>query len=233
VLTQGGHNPKNWAFLLSCPHEQRNHHCRNSGRSNEAQSHPRPVGIRQAGTGEAGKTSQTISRGQETDSSRTAGTLGKGQSSKEIVSAVESVSVCRQEYARVEILPSQQRMWVSKLKDMEVVRKVNMFKTYISRWAHREKPEEHKIDYGFCSDAVSAAFWETEEDAQNDAVIFERHHIVIHSAQGIPHICSGFKIEQRAPNEFVIFYEVPFLPVAAASPVDTTLVRDDNDITAS
>jgi hypothetical protein len=108
-----------------------------------------------------------------------------------------------------------------------------MFKTYISRWKPREKPEEHKIDYGFCSDPASAAFWGTKEDAQNDGVTFERHRIVVHSSQGIPHVCSGFKIEQRAPNEFVIFYEVPFLPVAASTSVDTTPKSDDDDSTVS
>jgi len=34
---------------------------------------------------------------------------------------------------------------------------------------------------------------------------------VIPSAQGGTHVCKGFKVEERAPNEFVVFCEAPFI----------------------
>jgi len=86
-----------------------------------------------------------------------------------------------------------------------------MLKAYISRWKARERPEEHILDYWFDSHPENAAFWKTKEEADSDCVIFDYHRIVIPSAEGGSHICSGFKAEQRAPNEFVVFCVAPFI----------------------
>jgi hypothetical protein len=93
-----------------------------------------------------------------------------------------------------------------------------MSKGYITRWKLREKPEEQgKVDYLFDSHAENAASWETKEEAEADCIIFDHHRIVIPSAEGGTHICSGFKVEQRAEKEFVVFCEAPFI-VASERP---------------
>jgi hypothetical protein len=92
---------------------------------------------------------------------------------------------------------------------------VGMFKLYIQSFLTHKEPEKG-VEYWFCSDAAKAHSWATKQLAQIDGGHIGT--ITIHSSQGTPYVCSDFKIEQRAPNEFVIFYEVPFLPVAEATP---------------
>lgn len=90
-----------------------------------------------------------------------------------------------------------------------------MLKGYIRGWKERERCEErHLVDYFFDSHAENAATWESEQEAQNDCVIFERHQIVIPSSQGGTHVLSGFKVEQRADGNFVVFCMGPFMPQA-------------------
>jgi len=86
-----------------------------------------------------------------------------------------------------------------------------MLKGYVSRWKPREKPEENVIDYWFDSRPEKGACWETRQDAENDCVIFNYHLIEIPSSKGGKHICKDFKVEQRAPNEFVVFCFAPFI----------------------
>ena|SRR6266446_2425574 len=85
-----------------------------------------------------------------------------------------------------------------------------MLKGYVSRWKAREKPEEHITDYWFDSDPQKAICWDTREEAESDCVIFD-NRIVIPTAEAGIHICSGFKAEERAPNEFVVFLYGPFI----------------------
>jgi len=86
-----------------------------------------------------------------------------------------------------------------------------MLKGYIVGWKVREKPEEHKIDYWFDHRAEKAAYWPTRQEAENDCAIFDYHCIVIPSAEGGTHVCNGFKVEERAPGEFVVFCLAPFI----------------------
>jgi hypothetical protein len=87
-----------------------------------------------------------------------------------------------------------------------------MLKGYITGWKEREKPEEHHIvDLGFDHRPEKAACWPTREQAENDCAIFDHWQIVIPSADGGTHICKGFKVEKRAPGEFVVFCEAPFI----------------------
>ncbi len=83
-------------------------------------------------------------------------------------------------------------------------------KGYIVRWKRREKPEADTTDYWFDSRPEKAAYWETKEEAENDCVLFERHPIVLTLSGGSTHTCTGFRVEQRAPKEFVIFCLAPF-----------------------
>lgn len=84
-------------------------------------------------------------------------------------------------------------------------------KGYVSRWQKRERPDENIMDYWFCSRAENAAVWDTREGAENDCVLFNRHQIVIPSSNGGPYVCRDFKIEERAPGEFVVYCVAPFI----------------------
>ena len=88
-----------------------------------------------------------------------------------------------------------------------------MPKGYIHHWKEREKPEErHIVDYWFDSRIEKAFCWKKREDAENECVNLNHHyHIEIPSSKGGKHICKDFKVEQRAPTEFVVFCEGPFI----------------------
>jgi hypothetical protein len=91
-----------------------------------------------------------------------------------------------------------------------------MDKMYIKAFMTHRKPEKG-MKYWFCSDAANAFCWTTKDEAENVGTNIKRHPIPIFSSHGT-HFCSAFEIEQRASNEFVIFYEVPAAP---ASPEHT------------
>jgi hypothetical protein len=86
-----------------------------------------------------------------------------------------------------------------------------MLKGYVSRWKAREKPEQHIMDYCFDPRPENAAHWGSREDAEKDCVLFNNHQIVVPSSMGGNHTCKDFKVEQRAPNEFVVFCVAPFI----------------------
>jgi hypothetical protein len=89
-------------------------------------------------------------------------------------------------------------------------------KIYIKGFMTQTGPEKG-MEYWFCSVAANAFCWTTKDEAENVGTIIKCHPIQILSSQGT-HSCSIFEIEQRAPSEFVIFYEVPTAP---ASPQHT------------
>jgi hypothetical protein len=87
-----------------------------------------------------------------------------------------------------------------------------MLKGYISRWERREEPQSHILDYWFTSNPNSAAYWESKEYAEADCRAFFNDIISIPSSLGGTHVCRDFKIEERKPNEFIVFCEAPFIP---------------------
>lgn len=103
-----------------------------------------------------------------------------------------------------------------------------MFKMYIKGFMTHKEPEKG-MEYWFCSDAVNAQCWETKREAESVGMNIARHPIKIRSSLGTPHSCSDFTIEQRAPNKFVIFYEVPFIPVDATPVADATPESGDEE----
>lgn len=66
------------------------------------------------------------------------------------------------------------------------------------------------IHVDFASKKESAGFWQTRQDAEDDAAVLEHHDIAITTAEGQRHICKGYEVEERAPGEFVIWCEAPF-----------------------
>lgn len=88
-----------------------------------------------------------------------------------------------------------------------------MLKAYVSRAEHRKEPPEERniLDVWFSSNIESAAYYETRELAEMDCkMIFDRGHIQIDTPQGWKHTLKNFRVEERRPNEFVIFCEGPF-----------------------
>ncbi len=87
-----------------------------------------------------------------------------------------------------------------------------MLKGYISRWERCKEPQTHVMDYWFTSNPNSAAHWETKEHAEVDCKAFFNDIITIPSSLGGTHVCRDFTVEERKPDEFVVFCEAPFIP---------------------
>lgn len=86
-------------------------------------------------------------------------------------------------------------------------------KGYICRIEHvRAEPEKGKparIDYWFSFKIEDAWYWETRLSAERDLELISRG-IDIEAENGGKYHCQDFKIDQRAPQEFVIYCEAPF-----------------------
>lgn len=93
-----------------------------------------------------------------------------------------------------------------------------MSKGYIQRWKDRKEPSIVpgevivKTDYWFTANSANAAHWASKEAADIDCGLFNRANIEIPSLNGGAHICTNFESEERAPGEFVVYCEAPFVP---------------------
>jgi hypothetical protein len=97
---------------------------------------------------------------------------------------------------------------------------VSVFKAYITGWEELGKLEEERqnVDVGsypilveFHPDLERAASFYTREEAEEKCLTLGRFSVKIRSVEGETHICKGFKVEERAPGEFVVFCEAPFV----------------------
>jgi len=87
-----------------------------------------------------------------------------------------------------------------------------MLKGYVSNEGPQQEPEKHSMDYQFESDPTKAMFWNTKEEAEAACTIFDSRSIVIPSSEGGKYRCTNFRVEQRKPDEFIVFCEAPFIP---------------------
>jgi len=71
------------------------------------------------------------------------------------------------------------------------------------------------IDVDFTSKKESACSWSTRQAAAEDAAMLEHHNIAINTADGGRHVCKGYRVEERAPGEYIICLEAPFRLVTA------------------
>lgn len=83
-----------------------------------------------------------------------------------------------------------------------------MPKAYIHSWKEREPPEEAFLDYVIAPDAENACGWETKEEAERNCKVFDGHRIKVQLTNG-QYVCSGFKVEERTPDSFVVFCDLP------------------------
>jgi len=88
-----------------------------------------------------------------------------------------------------------------------------MLKGYVTGWEIVADATlgEQRSDFRFDSHAENAAYWDTRESAEVDRTFFDLRQIVISSSEGGKHICTGFTIEELAPDRFVIFCMAPFI----------------------
>jgi len=67
-----------------------------------------------------------------------------------------------------------------------------------------------RTDVDFSSKKEAAYSWQTEQEARDEANILEHRDIAITTAEGHRHVCKGYRVEERAPGEFIIWCEAPF-----------------------
>jgi hypothetical protein len=83
---------------------------------------------------------------------------------------------------------------------------------YVSGQEFRQNDPKKTLEVWFTSNPEAAWNWETREEAQAACKYYEDHEIIICSALGGTHICSGFESEARRPGEFIVFCDAPFIP---------------------
>jgi hypothetical protein len=64
----------------------------------------------------------------------------------------------------------------------------------------------------------AAALWSTREHAQHACRVFDSYNIRVSWVEDDSYICKDFQVEERSPQQFVIFCEGPFtLPLESKS----------------
>jgi hypothetical protein len=87
-----------------------------------------------------------------------------------------------------------------------------MRKGCVPREEWREEEGKKLPDYFFTSNPEGARYWETREEAEGVCKLFENRAIMIPSATGGEHRCTGFEVEELSPETFVVFCFAPFIP---------------------
>jgi hypothetical protein len=85
-------------------------------------------------------------------------------------------------------------------------------KGYVGKISTRKGPDEFSkfLDVDFTSKRESACYWQTKQEAENEAGMLEYHDIAITNEAGQRYICKGYKVEERAPGEYIISLDAPF-----------------------
>jgi hypothetical protein len=85
-------------------------------------------------------------------------------------------------------------------------------KGYVGKISTRKGSGEFSkfLAVDFTSKRESACYWQTKQEAENEAGMLEYHDIEITNEEGQRHICKGYKVEERAPGEYIISLDAPF-----------------------
>lgn len=62
----------------------------------------------------------------------------------------------------------------------------------------------------FTAKKAEAWSWSSEQDAAIEAAMLENLGIHIKTAHGKDHVCTDYKVEERAPGEFILSLVGPF-----------------------
>ena len=82
-----------------------------------------------------------------------------------------------------------------------------MSKAYIHSWKPDVPPNDNRNVYTFCSKAEVAAAWPLREFAEVERMELNRGVTIPY---GGLYVCREFHVEERTPEEFVIYCEIPF-----------------------
>jgi len=83
---------------------------------------------------------------------------------------------------------------------------------YVIGWRERETPEGRtKVDVWFDHRPEKAVCGKTRKQAEDDCALLDCYRVKIPLSEGSEHVCGSFKVEERSPEEFVVFCEVPFV----------------------
>ena len=88
-------------------------------------------------------------------------------------------------------------------------------KAYVTNVKPQLQETGTRVVVEFDPDPEGAAVWNTREQAQNACREFESFGIRIPAHADME--CKGFRVEERAPNRFVVFCEYPSDPVLAGA----------------
>ncbi|HET6844716.1 MAG TPA: hypothetical protein VFK06_23985 [Candidatus Angelobacter sp.] len=96
-------------------------------------------------------------------------------------------------------------------------------KGYVSNISTRKGQDEFTkfLDVAFTRKRESACSWQTKQEAEIEARMLEYHDIAITNEVGQRYICKGYKVEQRAPGEYIISLDAPF-----RSPIEQRIKED-------
>ena len=62
----------------------------------------------------------------------------------------------------------------------------------------------------FTANREAAHSWSRKREAEIEAATLEQQPIKIKKADGQDHVCTGYKVEERAPGEFILSIVGPF-----------------------
>src|SRR4051794_15059626 len=85
-------------------------------------------------------------------------------------------------------------------------------KGYVRRISTRKGTDKFSkfLDVDFTNKREAACYWQTKQEAENEAGMLEYHDIAITNEAGQRYICKGYKVEERAPGEYIISLDAPF-----------------------
>jgi hypothetical protein len=66
------------------------------------------------------------------------------------------------------------------------------------------------VEVNFTLNPEHAASWTTREQAQHTCRVFDSYNIRVSWAEDGGYVCKDFQVEERSPQQFVIFCEGPF-----------------------
>jgi len=93
-------------------------------------------------------------------------------------------------------------------------------KAYITKFKYTEDksaPSGKVLDVWFDSHQENAGHYSTQGQAETEMGLIRLHEVTIDSCEGGRHVLRKFGVEQRKPDEFVIFCEGPFVKLERAS----------------
>jgi hypothetical protein len=104
-----------------------------------------------------------------------------------------------------------------------------MLKGYVIGWKERPTERHTQVDVYFDHRPEKVYSRETREGAELDCRYLDSLDIRVGSAEGEAQLCAGFKAEERAPNQFVVFCAYPLVRTHSGWVTPTASDPSDNE----